>query len=80
MLDGSEKQAQAAIDKYANDEVIEFGMIPFGENPKIISKDGKCCIFSLTYEGEENQYAICEENGKISEFDTYFEYDDEEEY
>lgn len=78
MLDGSEKAAEAAVAKYGTKEVIANGMIPYGKNPTIVSQDGNCCIVSLDYEEEANQYSLCEENGKIISFEMYFDYEDED--
>lgn len=76
MLNGTEAAATAAIKKFGTDEVIANGMIPFGKNPKIISRDGDCVVVSLEWDGEINKYTLCESNGKISTFDWFF---DEEE-
>lgn len=78
MLDGSEKAAEAAVAKYGTKEVIANGMIPYGKNPTIVSHDGNCCIVSLDYEDEANQYSLCEENGKIITFEMYFGDEDED--
>lgn len=77
MLDGTEKAAEAAIAKFGSADVIANGMIPYGKNPTIVSTDGNCCLVSLDYEDEANEYTLCEENGKITTFEMYF--GDEEE-
>ena len=77
MLDGTEAAATAAIKKFGSDEVIANGMIPFGKNPKIIATDGNCVRVSLQGDDAVNVYTLCEENGKITEFDWYFD-DDED--
>ncbi|MBK6952719.1 MAG: hypothetical protein IPH24_11895 [Crocinitomicaceae bacterium] len=76
MLDGTEATAEAAVKKFGSADVIANGMIPFGKNPQIVSREDNCLIVSLTDGDEVNQYWICEEGGKIVEFDLYF--DDEE--
>ena len=73
MLDGTEKAAEAAVAKYGSEEVIANGMIPYGKNPKIISRKENCVVVSLDDEGEANQYTLCEEDGKITTFDSYYE-------
>ncbi len=77
MLDGTETSAEAAVKKFGSADVIANGMIPFGKNPVIVSREDNCLIVSLTDGDEVNQYWICEEGGKIVEFDWYI--DDEEE-
>ena len=73
MLDGSEAAAQAAINKYGSAEVIANKMIPFGKNPKIIKTEGNCVRVSLQNDEETNVYTLCEENGKITVFEWYFD-------
>lgn len=77
MLNGTEEAAQLAIDTYGSDEVKENGMIPFGANPKLTHEQDNCVFFTLEDDGELNEYYICSESGKITEFDWY--YDDEDE-
>jgi hypothetical protein len=72
MLDGTEKTAEAAVKKFGSKDVISNGMIPFGDNPSIVSQEGNCCIVQLDYDGDTNKYDICEENGKISSFKMHF--------
>jgi len=77
MLNGTEAAAQAAVNKFGTAEVIANKMIPFGKNPKIVSKDGDCVVVALDYDGEKNEYTLCEKDGKINVFELYFGEDEE---
>lgn len=77
MLNGTEEAATAAIKKYGSAEVIANGMIPYGKSPKIIKTEGNCVRVALQNDGETNVYTLCEENGKITTFEWYFEEDAE---
>jgi hypothetical protein len=79
MLDGTEAKATEAVKTFCSEEVIADGMIPFGKNAKIISEDGDCVIIALKADGEENQYELCEEDGKIVSFGWYYDDDDDDE-
>lgn len=78
-LDGSEEAAEAAMKMYANDEVLENGMIPFGKAPKVTSTIGECYHVTLDDEGDANEYVFCWEDGKIVSFDWADMIDDEDE-
>lgn len=69
MLDGTEESAQSAIQKFASQEVIANGMIPFGNRPKVTKVEDNCVYFTLTDDGESNEYYICTESDKITTFD-----------
>lgn len=69
MLDGTEETAEKAIKQYASKEVIDNGMIPFGKSPKITKVEDDCVYFTLfDDEGEKNEYFICTEGDKITNF------------
>lgn len=78
-LNGTEEAAERAIATYGSKGVIENGMIPFGSNPTVTSKDGDCVWFTLTGEDEVNEYYICSEGDKIIEFEWAITDEEEEE-